>query len=55
MRRVILQPGETFSNAHLKRTGAFNAQRWPRQPTSSRTCARGATPRCASTPSASTV
>ena len=26
MRRVILQPGETFSNAHLKRTGAFNAQ-----------------------------
>ena len=25
MRRVILQPGEIFSNAHLKRTGAFNA------------------------------
>ncbi len=25
MRRVILQPGEVFSNAHLKRTGAFNA------------------------------
>ena len=25
MRRVILQPGETFSNAHLKRTSAFNA------------------------------
>lgn len=26
MRRVTLQPGQTFSNAHLKRTGAFNAQ-----------------------------
>ncbi len=26
MRRVMLQPGEVFSNAHLKRTGAFNAQ-----------------------------
>ncbi len=26
MRRVILQPDEVFSNAHLKRTGAFNAQ-----------------------------
>ena len=26
MRRVILQPGEVFSNAHLKRQGAFNAQ-----------------------------
>ena len=26
MRRVILQEGEVFSNAHLKRTGAFNAQ-----------------------------
>lgn len=25
MRRVILQPEEVFSNAHLKRTGAFNA------------------------------
>lgn len=25
MRRVTLQPGETFNNAHLKRTGAFNA------------------------------
>ena len=26
MRRIILQPGEQFTNAHLKRTGAFNAQ-----------------------------
>ena len=26
MRRVILQPGEVFSNAHLRRTSAFNAQ-----------------------------
>ena len=26
MRRVILQPDEVFSNVHLKRTGAFNAQ-----------------------------
>ena len=26
MRRVILQPGEEFSNVHLKRTGAFNAK-----------------------------
>ncbi len=26
MRRVILQPGEEFSNAHLKRKSAFNAQ-----------------------------
>ncbi|MFR8008116.1 MAG: histidinol dehydrogenase [Gordonibacter urolithinfaciens] len=25
MRRVILEPGEVFSNKHLKRTGAFNA------------------------------
>lgn len=25
MRRVILEPGEIFSNEHLKRTGAFNA------------------------------
>lgn len=25
MRRVILEPGEIFSNDHLKRTGAFNA------------------------------
>ncbi|MEY8562583.1 histidinol dehydrogenase [Eggerthellaceae bacterium 3-80] len=25
MRRVILKPGEIFSNDHLKRTGAFNA------------------------------
>ena len=25
MRRVILKPGEAFSNKHLKRTGAFNA------------------------------
>lgn len=25
MRRVILQPGESFTTAHLKRTGAFNA------------------------------
>ncbi|CAK7049599.1 MAG: Histidinol dehydrogenase [Paraeggerthella hongkongensis] len=26
MRRVTLAPGEVFSNAHLKRTGAFNAE-----------------------------
>ncbi len=26
MRRIILQSGEAFSNAHLKRTGAFNAE-----------------------------
>ena len=26
MRRIILEPGETFTNAHLKRTGAFNAE-----------------------------
>ena len=26
MRRVILKTGEQFSNKHLKRTGAFNAQ-----------------------------
>ena len=26
MRRSILQPREQFTNAHLKRTGAFNAQ-----------------------------
>lgn len=26
MRRIILQPNEAFSNKHLKRTGAFNAQ-----------------------------
>lgn len=26
MRRVTLVPGEVFSNAHLKRTGAFNAE-----------------------------
>ena len=26
MRRIILQPGEQFTNAHRKRTGAFNAQ-----------------------------
>lgn len=25
MRRIILKSGETFTNAHLKRTGAFNA------------------------------
>lgn len=25
MRRITLKPGEEFSNAHLKRTGAFNA------------------------------
>lgn len=26
MRRIMLQPDEVFSNAHLKRTGAFNAE-----------------------------
>ena len=26
MRRVILAPGEPFTNAHLRRTGAFNAE-----------------------------
>ena len=25
MRRIVLKSGEVFSNAHLKRTGAFNA------------------------------
>ena len=26
MRRIILESGEAFTNAHLKRTGAFNAE-----------------------------
>ena len=26
MRRITLKPGEVFTNAHLKRTGAFNAE-----------------------------
>ena len=25
MRRIVLEPGEVFTNKHLKRTGAFNA------------------------------
>lgn len=55
MRRIILQPGEQFTNAHLKRTGAFNAQALTAATAIIEACASAATRPCAPTPSSSTA
>ena len=55
MRRVILKPGEVFSNKHLKRMSAFNAEALTNATDISKTSANKAMLLCANIPSSLTA